>query len=45
MITSNKGIRDNTMQVDFDPVLVEILLSVNEDAVRLMIANSIKEEQ
>ena len=45
MITSNKGIRDNTMQVDFDPELVEIFLSVNEDVVRPMIANSIKEEQ
>lgn len=33
------------MQVDFDPELVEILLSVKEDVVRLMIANSIKEEQ
>ena len=33
------------MQVDFDPELFEILLSVKEDVVRLMIANSIKEEQ
>lgn len=33
------------MQVDFDPELVEIFLSVKEDVVRPMIANSIKEEQ
>lgn len=33
------------MQMDFDPELVEIFLSVNEDVVRPMIANSIKEEQ